>query len=611
MPPERSDVRLRLIPGSARGDGSRAPRAPLLHPALVVRFSWPTPAPGHVTDNFFVGLWHPTRAIHVTAGESATPSTEMSGLNWWIASATSAVHENEAGLVHASTHGGVVAFRGYLTDPPLHSYSDPPSLLRYWSSPLPREHNGVFSTAVVAADGHDLTLITDAFGLGPLYYRRFGEAIAFSTNPRYLAATGDVPDRVAWRCMLETEFLAGDRTLTTGVQRVPAGKKLTFTAREERTTSWFDFDRLPAGTRRIDRAALGDMEDALQQSVARCLRLDVGRFVLPLSSGHDSRRILAALLAQDAPFSALTARIFQWGHRDLDGPFASQIAAAYGFPHQVVQPATGRQFVTDDRVRRILVDAETTNHTWVVRLFDALPDKPAVLFDGLLGDILGQPGFRLPGLYQSPERDLQIIVDHCIRGTFDRELRANRWPSAEDVRTDMRTYLAQFLGRGNFAELAFILMRQRRSTALWAQQLLGPGYVVACPYADLDYLKLMLDFAPTDKHAVICQKACLHEFWPELARFPGNRDIPASLPEGSPAFAHARHVEAFHAMWREIVRQGGRTTFTTLLSARAMARLSLSRSSRPAAVRSTWCLNPLLEMTSREIDRRPCWDLTG
>lgn len=609
MPPERSEARLRLIDPVTRGGTRREVRLGATASAFSLRFTWPPPVPGHAIDNFFVGIWHPHRAITVSTPPAATQYAEDRGANWWLASAVSPVHPADTGLVHAHQgHGHAVAFRGYVVEPALHSYSSGADILHYWTRPGPREHNGVFSTALIAPGGASLTLITDAFGLGPLYYRRLGDAIAFSTSPRYLAAPDDGPDWVAWRCMLEAEFIAGDRSLTTGIQRVPAGKLLNFGVREERTVAWFDFGRLPDGARRVDHAGLLDMEDCLQQAVSRCLRLDVGRSVLPLSSGHDSRRILAALLAQRAEFTSLTARVFQWGHRDLDGPYASQIAAAYGFPHEVVEPAEGRLFTSDDRVRRVLVDAETTNHTWVVRLFNALPHEPTLVFDGILGDILGQPGFRLPGLYRSPESDLQMILEHCVQGAFDPELRSACWPSVAEVRADMRAYLSQFLGKSNLAELAFILMRQRRSTALWAQQLLGPGRVVACPYADLDYVKLMLDFLPADKHATVCQKACLRTFWPDLARFPGNRDIPTELPPGSPAFAHSRQVEAFHTMWREITRQDGRGRLLRLLTPRALGRVGLSRVARPAAVRSAWCLNPLFELMSREVNRRPCWD---
>ena len=60
------------------------------------------------------------------------------------------------------------------------------------------------------------------------------------------------------------------------------------------------------------------------------------------------------------------------------------------------------------------------------------------------------------------------------------------------------------------------------------------GHIIACPYLDLDYVSLMLEFRPEHKHEQVLQRQCLHRFWPQFASYAGNRDIPEDLPPGDP-----------------------------------------------------------------------------
>ncbi len=47
---------------------------------------------------------------------------------------------------------------------------------------------------------------------------------------------------MAWRCFIQTGFIAADRTLTTAIKRVPAGQILRFqyTKNSAETYTWFD-----------------------------------------------------------------------------------------------------------------------------------------------------------------------------------------------------------------------------------------------------------------------------------------------------------------------------------------------------------------------------------
>jgi hypothetical protein len=521
-----------------------------------------------------------------------------------MASAVSPLHGGK-GLVHRSDRGGAAAVRGYLLGPALHSYSEPGDLLDYWEKRLLAEHDGVFSAAVVSPDEGRLTLLSDVFGMGPIYHARLGDAVLFATSPRYLGTASQDPDWVAWHCLLASAFIAGDRSLSTGVTRVPAGTALRFGPSGDERVSWLELASLPDGTRSLDAQGIREVEDVFQRTLDRCLALPRERLVLPLSSGHDSRRFLAALLHRRADFHAFTCRVYH-DNRDLDARFASQMAKDFRFPHTVVEEPSASRQVECDRIRRMLTDSETIMHSWVPGLMEALPGRPSVFLDGIVGDILGNPGYRVPGLYGSVERDIEIILDASLRHDFDFIL-AGRGSTAAGLREFVARYLRTFPQRVNLAEFAFIILRQRRATALWSQQLLPPGHVVVCPYLGLDYVRLLLSFVPAHKHATILQRRCLAEFWPDFLRYPGTRDIPPGIAPRSPLPEARAKIACFRQVLAEIRESGGASLLQDLLSRKQRFGLATARVNGRAALRMR-SLNPLLELVSRESLRRVCFE---
>jgi hypothetical protein len=580
-------------------------------PPARVQFRWPCPDTAGASDNFFFGAWHPSRNLRVTlSGLPPVRYVERRGPNWLLVSAASPLHPAGTGLVHGSQDlSEAVAFRGYVV-PHLHSYSPGHEILAHWRTRSFEEHNGVFAVARIGRRGESLTLITDTLGMGALYYRVFGDIVLFATNPRFLAGDADPADLLAWRSLMQTSWIVGDRTLSVGVSRAPAGQALTWTTDAGRRV--VNLGRLPSGKRPVDSRSVGEVEEVFQQAMDRCLQLNAGSVVLPLSSGFDSRRILAAMVRRKVDFRSVTYRSFQKGLRDLDARFASEMARDFGFPHAVVEPPNDKQYAADDQNRRILVDAETREHSWAVSVMRWLPDKPCMLFDGIGGDILGDPvGWSVhTGLSvesRSEERELDAIATHSVTNDYDSFLSSSDWPSAADLRDEVKAYLRNFLPRSNISEIAFLLLRQRRVIAPWSQQLAPPGHVPVCPYLDLDYLRLLLDFASEDKHATKFQRACLKEFWPDFYKYPGNRDVPVDMAPGSPALANEQTLRCQATLLDEIDSHGGRPTLRRLLTVKGRVGLSLARGSRAFALWDQWYLVPLMELVSRQARRLPCW----
>lgn len=540
--------------------------------------------------------------------------------NWFLLSNVSMLHTQSPGLIHSEREvleecpecPDAVAFRGYILTPPIHSFSSSKAILRYWLSDYPMEHNGVFATTCIRDSGSTLELISDAFGMCPLYYREFEGMILFATNARYLTAEYDEPDYMAWRCLIQSGFIAADRTLSSAIKRVPAGYIVRFHEGKAEQQQWFDYGTLPEGRHGVDRKTFEKVEQAFQQAMSRCLRLKATANFLPVSSGYDSRRLLVGLLDQKAPFETATVRVFQKGYRDLDARFATLMAKELDFPHYVVERRTSWEYASDDYIRRILVDAETPLHTWAVILMQSLPEYPTLLFDGLAGDVLGNAEFIIPGrlpsgVYESPDTDRELFVNRTITNDYDAIFHPGKWPSADDVRRELMAYVETLPSIMNQATLAKLLLRTRRSIAPWTQHMLQAGHIAVYPFLDLDYVRTTLMYHPADKHRTPLQKACLEKYWPQYFQYPGSKAIPPDMPQGSPEHENERHLACLHQLQQELRKQGGLAVLTQLLTRKANLRFQLSLKNDRMALMSMWAFRQLMELVAHSTGKITCW----
>lgn len=573
-----------------------------------LQVNWPAPLSQDVAcDNFFVGAFDPTRRLIVSSKEVPRyPVVSCHGPNWYLASAQA---PDGKGLTHSRPSGGSVAFRGY-TFPSIHSYSDSQAILSSWLDQGRLDHDGIYSAAVVTADGTRLTLQSDLLGFGTMYWREFGTTLLFSTNPRFLRAPGDSPDMFAWRSLAQTTWLSSDRSLTSQVHRLPVGCSL-IAGRDGISLTPSRLDTVPDLSRRLTPAVLREIEEMLHQALDRCLRLQHGSLMLPLSSGFDSRRFLAALMKRGADFRAVTRRVIQSERLDLDARFASVMAKDLGFAHTVVD-ANGPTYMADDRTRRVLLDGEAMEHTWSLRLFRGSPSPYGSLLDGIAGDVLGDPvGWteQLGIPWGEEIRDeASVIAEHAIRPAFNSIFRESEWPSMHEVRDDIRGYLAALTHRRNMSELSFLLLRQRRVVGLASQQLTPPGVVPFYPYLDPEYVRLLLSIEAEDRHQMDVQRSCLREFWPQYYAYPGTRSVPPELQPDLVSTVQFNSAACQGQLRREVSQHADTTLIDGLFTPKARMRLRASRFSSRLAARWAWFLHPVLELAAREARAVPVWE---
>ena len=502
--------------------------------AIVLRFAWPETTELPFREDFFFGAWHPNAELELVVEsppESVSPVICRSFRSFLVCN--SADFYPGAALIHKapvmiSGKPHMLAFRGYVVEPPVHCWSGTGHVYDYWQKDLFRQHNGIFATARMLPDR--LELITDAFGISPLYYRLLENGtVLFATSARYLRVAGDdEPDPVAARMMLHRGSLCADMSLVPNTRRCKPGHVITFGDSGKTERPWFRFDALPVGAQRITAENLRAAEDVFQQAIDRCLRLMPGvEPQLPLSSGDDSRRILAALLDRRLPFQALTVRVRQKQYRDLDGRFAADMASALGFAHEVIELPDPFQTGIDHHVARTLFSSELLEHGWMPPLIRHLRRRGSLVFDGLGGDIFGNTGFAVPEWHTMPERGkLERLAREFLPSWPNSPYRENAFAPVEQAWEEVVRYLSILPEAPNRADYAFALIRARRGTGPSLQHLLPPGYIAAYPYFDLDHVRVTMELDSLDKIEEKLQARCLRVFWPDIYKFPGSRRIP-------------------------------------------------------------------------------------
>lgn len=558
------------------------------------------PAGYQLPSTLFWGAWVPASNLTVTlTGFAPAPIlSERHGRNWFL---LSIVESGEGGLpsyslVHQNDAATGVAFRGYLPEAGLMSWSSPMEVLGSWQSAARARESGAFSAAIVSEDR--IELHTDALGIGPLYYRLLATGVAFSTHPRLLIGPADEPDMVCTDFLLSHGYAGQDRGLALGVQRLPPGRSLVASgpSPSPQLPRSHDLEQFaePAGP--INPERVEQVKAALDRSLARVISAGDAALVLPLSGGWDSRRLFGQLRGNGATPALLSVRTWAHGQR-LDAQAAALLAAHEGLPLMAVELATGKHRRRDDLSRQRKVAGETIDHTWALRLSDVYPHRRNVLIDGLGGDVLGQTGFERAELFD-PRVGRGALLRHLLRRPTSRVLQEGAWPTHRARNEAIEQWLSWLPCGRNLADLAFLYLRTRRSTALCFQSLPPSHVVTATPYLDLNHLRAALAIDPMDRLSESLQRRILRTYYPELYGVVSTRTVPLADRRASPRASDVAEAirQLPEAAWQEL-----RRVAVEYLTPEARLKLWSLRHSRALAHRWNWWVRPFLQWRA-EVD---------
>lgn len=547
----------------------------------------------------FVGVWSPGRRLQI---ELRGPGTSTANEHGFLLAAS----EPGAGdRVHVDTASGMlVAFDGYVVNPPLHHAASSHDILAFWRTRQEARINGNFAAAIIDPSGDTLTLRTDAFALTPLYYRIIDGLILFGTSPDYLLFGDETIDRVSLLSLLNNGFIVGDETLYDGILRSPLGGALTFTGSDLKCSNVrFDLEVAGSGDGSLTEQDMDRIQALFRQAVDRCLALRYSEPCMTLTAGLDSRRILGALLDSGERPSTLTVRM-QTGGDDLDATIARRIAAELDLPHTMADLPGPDGYARDSALRRRLVGGETSMHDWSPTLQRLYPDTPAMVFEGFVGDTLQEPLPHWDDVYESPAADMDRYAAKMASPAGP--LLSPAMHCSDDVAARARDQLGAFADRPHASDLAELVFDMRRGIAL-GSQFVRPRHLQLRPFFDLDFMQAILNVDPRIKMNGRIRKAFMERFHPGLADFAGSPDYVDRKPAAPSRLQRDRQQAYMALIARDLPLGRQRERLSEVLSPRGLALCALTRLTPGATRRWYWALRPIFDTVLHAERTPPVW----
>lgn len=168
-----------------------------------------------------------------------------------------------------------------------------------WDTDCLAHLNGMFAIALFDAPRRRLFLARDRAGEKPLYYASSASAIRFASELKALMMDPEVERRIDRQSLdhyLAFGFVPGDRSMFSGVRKLPPAHALTFDQDSAETRLWKYWSLPPApgalGGAAEESELLNDLDGLLEDAVGRQLVADVPVGIL-LSGGVDSSLITA------------------------------------------------------------------------------------------------------------------------------------------------------------------------------------------------------------------------------------------------------------------------------------------------------------------------------
>jgi len=206
--------------------------------------------------------------------------------------------------------------------------------------------NGLFSGLLIDYAGNAAFLFTDRYGFDRVYIAEVDDELYFASEAKALLAVlpesrafdhDGVADFVAFGCTI------GNRTLFKGISLLPQASLWVVKDGKVSKRRYFNVDdwerQDPLAPAQFGQA----LEEAVENNVPKYFAAPVGKLGISLTAGLDSRLLLAA-----RPLPGNTPICYTYDGvtgETLDARLAAKVAAAAGYPHEVVR--LGSDFFTE------------------------------------------------------------------------------------------------------------------------------------------------------------------------------------------------------------------------------------------------------------------------
>jgi len=277
--------------------------------------------------------------------------------------------------------------------------------------------DGLFAGVVFDGHKNELHIVTDRYGLRPLYWTHQGDRIAWASQTKaFLTLPNFSPtiDPITREAFLATGQLPSDRTWLQGVEPFPPATRITFKISDGSFTRqhYWSWDKVaPLVGRQDPRELAIELGQRFQSAVNDRATPESG---LILSGGLDSRAILAAL-----PHPPPT---FTFGDpQSADVKIAAQAASKKGATHTVL-PLNDQNWLSP-RIPGVWQTDGALDllHMHGIEHLEQQKSTFDICFNGAGGDGLAGAGhlFEPHQLFNYLENNLQIKADAKVSNQLE------------------------------------------------------------------------------------------------------------------------------------------------------------------------------------------------
>jgi asparagine synthase (glutamine-hydrolysing) len=405
-------------------------------------------------------------------------------------------------------------------------------------------------------DGTGLRVWSDRYGFIPLFVHQTPERVVVADGIDAMLAAG-VPaelDYEALAVFLRTGFFLGDATAFRTMRCVPPASTLRISSNQTSRSDARPAPAAPFSGSRDD--AIDEYVRRFRQAIAAALPPS-GPNLVPLSGGRDSRHILLEIAAQARDeLRALTIVPFPPKALD-DVVVAAELCERLRIPHQVLPQPPFRLRAASERLKNRLTSYTTFFHAWYLPMRQAVGSGPAVLHDGIAGDVLSQSQYLsqrrldayLDGRYETVADSILGEEGYLPSAlTRDTYIRCSREVARDLVIAELRRHHAAPNPIGQF----YFWNRTRRAIAPAAFSLLPSDVTVSMPFLH----PAVHDFLVTLPGHMLLSRT-LHTETISRA-FPEVADVPYETKRARDLTNASRYVRTYSALLlKETLHPGG------------------------------------------------------
>lgn len=377
-----------------------------------------------------------------------------------------------------------------------------------------------------------LSVGTDAMGFHPLYFTNGQGAhdIAFATSLTHLKRRLKHPriSEASLNLILNGGATIGAMTTIESVHRLREGEMFHLVPGPRLLMERFEFYR-PKEEVTSEHDFIQENNFLLNRAVQHLLSdMDGFQPVIPLTAGHDSRRLAATAKEAGIGFMGVTQQTVHSSGLDIDTHVAKEVAAMLGVSsHQCLSMPERKRRLTQALEKDYWCGFESEQHDWSVNLMGALPVR-SVIADGIVGDwvvntdmLLKSP--ELAPLYNDPAGMAQVLLKKMRLMPLGP--RQGGKTGEEERRALLEVRLRDYADTGHMLLTYMTFNRARRNIGCWFNAFLLRGHQMALPYTDVALFEQSLSM-PFHLRTELMQQRCLSAVNAPLAALHSSRSHP-------------------------------------------------------------------------------------